>query len=80
MLDPLTRARRGKDTGKHGICDGGMTSAARIAVEKDKEKWEITCTKDTKVTGELKKGSKVTIQCFMTATSVENNPKAPAKK
>ena len=53
----------------------------KIVVEKDKEKWEITRTKDTKVTGELKKGSKVTIQYFMTATSVENkDPKAPAKK
>ena len=53
----------------------------KIVVEKDKEKWEIQRTKDTKVTGELKKGSKVTIQYTMTATSVENkDPKAPAKK
>ena len=52
----------------------------KIVVEKDKEKWEIARTKDTKVTGELKKGSKVTIQYFMTATSVENKDPAPAKK
>ena len=52
----------------------------KIVVEKDKEKWEIMRTKDTKVTGELKKGSKVTIQYFMTATSVENKDPAPAKK
>jgi hypothetical protein len=42
-----------------------------IVVEKDKEKWEIGRTKDTKVTGELKKGSRVTIQYKMTATKVE---------
>ena len=53
----------------------------KIVVEKDKEKWEIARDKDTKVTGELKKGSKVTIQYRMTATSVENkDPKPAAKK
>lgn len=30
-----------------------------IVIEKDKEKWEIARNKDTKVTGELKKGSRV---------------------
>ncbi|MSP95879.1 MAG: hypothetical protein EXR29_01365 [Betaproteobacteria bacterium] len=43
----------------------------KIVVEKDKEKWEIARDKDTKVTGELKKGAKVTIQYRMTATSIE---------
>ena len=61
----------------------------KIVVEKDKEKWEIARDKDTKVTGELKKGSKVTIQYRMTATSIESKDapkdakkeaKAPAKK
>ena len=42
-----------------------------IVVEKDKEKWEIARDKDTKVKGNLKKGSTVTIQYKMTATSVE---------
>ena len=52
----------------------------KIVVEKDKEKWEIARDKDTKVTGELKKGSRVTIQYRMTATSVEvKDTKAPAK-
>ena len=46
-------------------------SDTRIVVEKDKEKWEIARDKDTKVTGDLKKGSRVTIQYRMTATSVE---------
>lgn len=55
----------------------------KIVVQKDKEKWEIARDKDTKVTGELKKGARVTIQYRMTATSVEvkdAKPKAPAKK
>jgi hypothetical protein len=58
----------------------------KIVVEKDKEKWEIARDKDTKVTGELKKGARVTIQYRMTATSIEakdtkaKDAKAPAKK
>ena len=52
-----------------------------ITVEKDKEKWQIGRSKDTKVTGELKKGSRVTIHYKMTATSIESKdpPKAKAK-
>jgi hypothetical protein len=52
-----------------------------ITVEKDKEKWQIGRSKETKVTGELKKGSKVTIHYKMTATSIESKdpPKAKAK-
>ena len=42
-----------------------------ITVQKDKDKWEIARTKDTKIDGELKKGSRVTIYYKMTATSVE---------
>ena len=42
-----------------------------VTVQKGKEKWEIARTPDTKVTGELKKGEKVTIEYRMTATSVE---------
>jgi hypothetical protein len=44
----------------------------KIVVEKNKEKWEIERDKDTKVTGALKKGSKVTVQYRMTATSIES--------
>ncbi len=61
-------------------------TATKIVVEKDKEKWEIARDKDTKVTGELKKGARVTIQYRMTATSIEakaakdKDAKAPAKK
>ena len=43
-----------------------------ITVEnRDKEKWEIARTKDTKVSGDLKKGARVTIKYTMTAASVE---------
>ncbi len=42
-----------------------------ITVEKDKERWEIARNKDTKVTGDLKKGSRVTVYYKMTATSVD---------
>jgi predicted tellurium resistance membrane protein TerC len=44
---------------------------SKIVVEKDKEKWEIARDKDTKVSGDLKKGSRVTVQYRMTATSVD---------
>ncbi|TAK06949.1 MAG: hypothetical protein EPO39_07715 [Candidatus Manganitrophaceae bacterium] len=42
-----------------------------ITVEKDKEKWQVARDKDTKVKGELKVGSKVTIEYRMIATSIE---------
>jgi hypothetical protein len=49
-----------------------------VTVQKDKEKWEITRDKDTKVTGDLKVGSKVTIQYTMKAATIE--VKEEAKK
>jgi hypothetical protein len=42
-----------------------------IAVQKGKDRWEIARDKDTKVTGDLKVGAKVTIEYGMTATKVE---------
>lgn len=42
-----------------------------IAVQKGKDRWEIARHASTKVTGNLKVGSKVTIEYRMTATSVE---------
>jgi hypothetical protein len=54
---------------------------AKIVVMKGKDKWEIARTPDTKVTGELAKDAKVTIEYTMTATSVEvKAAKAKAKK
>jgi hypothetical protein len=42
----------------------------KIVVQKGNEKWELTRTPDTKVTGALKVGSKVTISYTMTAVAV----------
>ena len=44
---------------------------SKIVVEKGKEKWELKRDKATKVSGELKKGSKVTVEYYMTATDIE---------
>ena len=52
----------------------------KIIVLKGKDKWELARNADTKVTGELKVGSKVTIQYSMTAQTIEaKDDKAPAK-
>jgi hypothetical protein len=52
-------------------------SGDMIAVQKGKDRWEIARDSSTKVTGDLKVGSKVTIEYRMTATSVD--VKAAAK-
>jgi hypothetical protein len=53
----------------------------KIVVQKGKEKWELARTPDTKVTGDLKVGAKVTLEYSMTAKSVEvKGEKAGAKK
>ncbi len=51
-----------------------------IVVQKGSEKWELARTPDTKVTGELKKGEKVTVQYKMTATSIEVKSEAKSTK
>jgi hypothetical protein len=54
-----------------------------VTVEKGKEKWQLARNKDTKVTGDLKVGAKVTITYTMTAVSIEakgDAKAAPAKK
>jgi hypothetical protein len=51
-----------------------------IAVQKGKDRWEIARDSSTKVTGDLKVGSKVTIEYRMTATAVDVKPAAAAKK
>jgi len=50
-----------------------------ITVEKGKDKWEIGRNKDTKINGDLKKGSKVTIQYKMTASTVDVKDAGKAK-
>lgn len=42
-----------------------------ITVQKGEEKWQVARAKETKITGDLKVGSKVTIQYRMVATDVE---------
>ena len=42
-----------------------------ITVQKGEEKWQVVRTKDTKITGELKVGAKVTIQYRMVGVDVE---------
>jgi polygalacturonase len=49
-----------------------------IIVKKGTENWEIARDKDTKTTGEIKKGDKVMIKYKMTATSIEA-PKTKTK-
>ncbi len=53
-----------------------------VVVQKGKEKWEIAKDKDTKVTGDLKVGSKVTVMYTMKAATIEAkaDAKADAKK
>jgi hypothetical protein len=53
-----------------------------IVVQKDTDKWEVARDAATKVTGDLKVGSKVTIEYTMTAKKIEvkEDKKADAKK
>ena len=53
---------------------------SKIVVQKGKEKWEIARTPDTKVTGDLKVGAKVTVEYTMTAKSVEAKADKAKKK
>jgi uncharacterized protein YxeA len=49
-----------------------------LIVQKGEEKWEFAHDKDTKITGTLKSGAKVTVKYLMKATSIE--VKEEAKK
>jgi hypothetical protein len=51
-----------------------------IVIEKGDEKWELNRDANTKVTGDLKVGGKVTLQYRMTATDVEVKAEKPAAK
>jgi hypothetical protein len=50
-----------------------------VAVQKGKDRWEISRDANTKVTGDLKVGEKVTITYTMSATEVEVKPGKGAK-
>ncbi len=51
-----------------------------VAVQKGSDRWEIALGPDTKVTGDLKVGSKVTIEHRMTATKADFKEQAKAKE
>lgn len=53
-----------------------------VVVQKGKEKWEIAKDKDTKTTGDLKVGSKVTVTYTMKAATIDvkSDTKATKKK
>jgi hypothetical protein len=50
-----------------------------IAVQKGKERWEVARNSNTKITGDIKVGAKVTVMYTMTATAVEAKGEKPAK-
>ena len=50
-------------------------TADYIALDKNGERWEIGRDANTKVTGTLKVGAKVTIEYRMTASSIEASAK-----
>jgi len=54
-------------------------SDTMIAVQKGKDRWEIARDAGTKITGDVKVGSKVTIMYTMTATEVEAKEAKGAK-
>src|SRR6267378_7309065 len=51
-----------------------------IAVQKGKDRWEINRDANTKVTGDVKMGDKVTVTYTMSATDVEVKAGKGAKK
>src|SRR5713101_4447227 len=53
---------------------------AMIAVQKGKDRWEINRDANTKVSGDLKVGEKVTVTYTMSATDVEVKAGKGAKK
>lgn len=51
-----------------------------ISVKKGKETWQIARDKDTKITGDLKVGSKVTVEYTMKAVKIESKADKKAEK
>ena len=72
----------------HGFAAGGKTyqvtgpvlevTDTKITVQKGSEKWEVSVDPNTKKTGDIKVGSKVTVEYTMSATAV--TAKEAAKK
>ena len=55
-------------------------SDSMIAVQKGNDRWEIARDANTKMTGDVKVGTKVKIMYTMTATEVEVKTEKAAKK
>jgi len=55
------------------------TTADSITVLKGKDNWQISKDAGTKITGDPKKGDKVTVYYRMTATEIETKPAAKKK-
>jgi hypothetical protein len=55
-------------------------SDSMIAVQKGKDRWELARDSNTKASGEIKKGDKVTVHYTMTATNIEATADKGAKK
>ncbi|HEY0368818.1 MAG TPA: hypothetical protein VGC85_04420 [Chthoniobacterales bacterium] len=55
-------------------------SDTMIAVQKGKDRWEISRDASTRANGEVKVGDKVTITYTMSATEIENKGAAKADK
>ena len=51
-----------------------------IAVQKGKDRWDIARDSNTKTSGDVKKGDKVTVHYTMTATNIEVKADKGAKK
>jgi hypothetical protein len=51
-----------------------------VVVQKGSEKWELNKSATTKVTGEIKKGAKITATYKMDADSIEVKPEKAGKK
>jgi hypothetical protein len=51
-----------------------------VVVQKGKEKWEVARDKDSKVTGDLKVGSKVTVTYTMKAATIDVKQDAKVEK
>ena len=55
-------------------------SDSMIAVQKGKDRWELARDSNTKTSGDIKKGDKVTVHYTMTATNIEAKAEKGAKK
>ena len=55
------------------------TTPTKIVIQKGAERWEIDLDPQTKVSGELKVGAKVTIAYAMSATKIDAGPVSKLK-